>query len=124
MADAARRVVECGQGALLAKLDLKSAYRMVPVHPDDSPLLGITWKGSTYIDKALPFGLRSAPIIFSAVADGLAWALFTEGVEYSIHYLDDFLFCSPGSLFSVPGRTTESYTFCVNVWAFQWPGKK
>ena len=95
VADAARRVVECGQGALLAKLDLKSAYRMVPVHPDDSPLLGITWKGSTYIDKALMFGLRSAPIIFSAVADGLAWALFAEGVEYSIHYLDDFLFCSP-----------------------------
>jgi hypothetical protein len=39
---AARRVVECGQGALLAKLDLKSAYRMVPVYLIDSPLLGIS----------------------------------------------------------------------------------
>lgn len=56
----------------MAKLDLKSAYRMVTIHPDDSPLLGITWKDTSYIDNALPFGLRSAPIIFSAVANGLA----------------------------------------------------
>ena len=63
----------------MAKLDLKSAYRMVPVHPEDSPLLGIQWKGETYSDQALPFGLRSAPIIFSAVADGLAWTLFHGG---------------------------------------------
>ena len=115
MADAARRVVECGQGALLAKLDLKSAYRMVPVHPDDSPLLGITWKGSTYIDKALPFGLRSAPIIFSAVADGLAWALFTEGVEYSIHYLDDFLFCSPAASSACQDALRKAIPLCERL---------
>ena len=122
-ADAARRVVECGQGALLAKLDLKLAYRMVPVHPDDSPLLGITWKGSTYIDKVLPFGLRSAPIIFSAVADGLAWALFAEGVEYSIHYLDDFLFAARRPLLHARTHYRKLYLLCERL-AFQWPGKK
>jgi hypothetical protein len=95
--DAAKRVVECGRGALMAKLDLKSAYRMVPVHPEDSLLLGIRWGDTTYVDRALPFGLRSAPIIFSAVADGLAWALFQNGVHYSLHYLDDFFFCEPAS---------------------------
>jgi hypothetical protein len=52
---------------------------------------------ATYVDRALPFGLRSAPIIFSAVADGLAWALFQNGVHYSLHYLDDFFFCEPAS---------------------------
>ena len=58
--------------ALLIKLDLKHAYCIVPVHPDDHQLLGVTWKGHTYIDRALPFGLRSAPKNFSVVADMIA----------------------------------------------------
>ena len=33
--DAAATVVELGRGAMLAKLDLENAYRIVPVHPDD-----------------------------------------------------------------------------------------
>ncbi len=92
--DAAKIVTQCGEGALMAKLDLKSAYRMVPVHPADQALLGIRWEGKTFIDHALPFGLRSAPKIFNAVADGLTWALLYSGVDPVLHYLDDFFFCS------------------------------
>ena len=84
-----------GHGTLLAKFELKSAYRMVPVHPSNQQLLGINWQGLTYSDAALPFGLRSAPKIFSAVADTLAWAMFSNGVEFFIHYLDDFLIFGP-----------------------------
>ena len=58
-------------GALLAKLDVQSAYRNVPVHPEDQPLLGMEWRGDVFVDAALPFGLRSAPKIFNAVADAL-----------------------------------------------------
>ena len=36
----AARVRELGRGALLVKFDIKSAYRNVPVHPDDRWLLG------------------------------------------------------------------------------------
>ena len=53
------------------KADIKEAYRMVPIHPDDQLLLGIWWNGCVYIDRMLPFGLRSAPKIFTAVADAL-----------------------------------------------------
>ena len=42
---------------------------MLPINPEDHGLLGIQWKGEFYTDKALPFGLRSAPKIFTAVAD-------------------------------------------------------
>ena len=80
-----------GPGTLLAKLDLKAAYRMVPVHPTDHHLLGIIWNEAVYVDTALPFGLRSAPKIFTAVADGLAWAMVCNGVRELLHYLDDFL---------------------------------
>ena len=51
----------------MSKLDIKLAYRLVPVHPQDRYLLGV---GAYYVDAALPFGLRSAPKIFTAVADG------------------------------------------------------
>ena len=33
--DVAHKVVKLGKGALMAKFDLKAAYRNVPVHPDD-----------------------------------------------------------------------------------------
>ena len=85
----------CGPGALMAKLDLQSAYRMVPVHPQDQSLLGIEWDSRIYIDKALPFGLRSAQKLFTAVADALAWAMICNGLSSFLHYLDDFFFCAP-----------------------------
>ena len=44
-----------------------------------------------YIDRALPFGLRSAPILFAAVANALSWTLYSRGIRYLLHYLDDFL---------------------------------
>ena len=43
---------------------------MVLIHPED--LLGMRWDGRIFVDKTLPFGLRSAPMIFSALADALA----------------------------------------------------
>ena len=70
-----------GRDAQLVKLDIKEAYRIMPVHPDDYHLLGIRWKGSTYIDRALPFGLRSAPKIFNAIADFIAWVLTCQGIH-------------------------------------------
>ena len=90
--DAIRAILQLGRDSLLAKLDLESAYRMLPVHPEDRPLLGMKWKGQVYVDKALPFGLRSAPKIFSAMADGLMWIMGNHGVEWGLHYLDDYLF--------------------------------
>ena len=88
---AARVVAQKGQRAQLAKIDIKSAYRMLPVHPDDRWLLGMRWEGALFVDAALPFGLRSAPKIFTAVADALEWMIEQEGVCPIMHYLDDFL---------------------------------
>ena len=93
--DAVQLIRGLGEGSLLAKLDLKDAYRIVPVHPDDRPLLGMRWRESLYVDTVLPFGLRSAPKIFSALADGLIWIMHLKGVGPSLHYLDDFLLFGP-----------------------------
>ena len=67
--DATRLIASHGPGPALAKIDIKSAYRIIPIHPEDRHLLGMKWEGSLYLDACLPFGLRSAPKIFTAVAD-------------------------------------------------------
>ena len=65
---------------------------MIPVHPEDCHLLGMEWNGKWYVDTALPFGLWSAPKIFTAVADVIVWIMFTHGIRGIMHYLDDYLF--------------------------------
>ena len=56
------------------------------------------WQGATFVDAALPFGLRSAPLIFSAIADVLQWVMEKMGIEWGAHYTDDFITMgAPGS---------------------------
>ena len=80
---------------MLAKVDIKSAFRLVPVHKEDRQLLGMMWDGALYVDCVLPFGLCSATKIFTSIADALEWRLKEEGVEVVFHYLDDFLIVAP-----------------------------
>jgi hypothetical protein len=48
------------------------------------------WYGRLFVDMALPFGLRSAPKILTALADALQW-IVQDRVDWLIHYIDDFL---------------------------------
>lgn len=89
--DAINQVLKLGQGSLLAKVDIKSAFRLLPVHPADRHLLQMAWDDSIYVDTCLPFGMRSAPKLFNVAADLLQWGMQQQGVSYIMHYLDDFL---------------------------------
>ena len=51
--------------------------------------------GQLFVDGMLPFGLRSAPKIFTALADALEWCVTQQGVRYVFHYLDDFVVLGP-----------------------------
>ena len=75
------RLLQLGMGAKMAKIDIKSAYRIVPVHPDDRHLLGMRWNDRVFVDAVLPFGLRSAPKIFNAIADAVEWIVREQGVR-------------------------------------------
>ena len=39
--------------------------------------------------------IRSVPKLLTAVADAMAWAQFSRGIRFLLHYLDDFLFLDP-----------------------------
>ena len=49
MDDAAMLMHYLGPGALLAKIDIQNAYRLVPIHYADRRFLGVSWQGSVYI---------------------------------------------------------------------------
>ena len=93
--DAVKMVHSLGQGAFMAKLDIKHAFRLCPVRAEDWVHLGYYWLNKFYIDTRLPFGSRSSPFIFNQFADALLWILMTIfGIPFIIHYLDDFLICN------------------------------
>ena len=82
-------------GALMAKVDLKSAFRMVPVRHEDLELLGIYWRDHYYVDTCLSFGCRSAPFLFNQFATAIHWILAENYQANLNHYLDDFFLIGP-----------------------------
>eukprot|EP00731_Ephydatia_muelleri_P007891 Em0004g229a len=93
--DAVALLSRFSKGARMAKVDLKSAFRMVPIQASEWDLLGMYWRGQYYIDTCLPFGLRSAPNIFDNFASARHWVLENNYGAILLHYLDDFLLVGP-----------------------------
>ena len=88
----------------------------IPVHPDDRWLLGMVWEDKLLVDTALPFGLRTAPFIFSAVAEALGYIMRKDGIKEVDHYLDDFSLVAKNILTRLWKPATG--------WVFQWQKKK
>ena len=86
-------IVRASPGALIAKADIESAYRIVPIHSDSIPLLGMTCDGLYYFDAFLPFGLSQSCAIFEAFSTAVQWCLKRISPLTSVtHILDDFIF--------------------------------
>ena len=85
-----------GKGAFLSKLDIQSAFRIIPVHPSQWHLLGMKWEGKFYFDKVLSMGGRSSPFIFDSVSAAIEWICINNYlIEVLMHLLDDFLSVEP-----------------------------
>ena len=67
------------------------------------------------MDGALPFGLRSAPKLFTAVADALLWIIGSHGVREGIHYLDDFLILGRAGTEECSEGLERSLQLCKNL---------
>ena len=75
---------------LAVSLDLKDAYFHIPIHPDSRDLLGFSFGGQSFRYRAMPFGLRPAPRVFSRVVSAVAAFLRKRGLRIFM-YLDDWL---------------------------------
>ena len=74
------------------------------------------WRGKFYVDLALPFGLRSAPFIFTQLADALQWiAQHNYFIRWLLHYLDDFLTAGSPNTNECQGALDLLISLCASL---------
>ena len=71
--------------------DISSAYHHIPMHPDSTQFLGFEWEGRCYQFVVLPFGLSTAPFVFTTVMGHTIRFLRSQGIRL-MSYLDDLIF--------------------------------
>lgn len=72
----------------MASLDLKDAYFFVKIHPSSRKYLRFNWDNKTYEFNAMPFGLSTAPYLFTKIMKPVVKLLRSAGYLSTI-YLDD-----------------------------------
>ena len=106
--DATDLLMRAGPNALLCKLDIKHAYRLLPVKPDQWHHLCYHWEGNYYVDLVLPFGLRSSGAIFNKFAGLVRWIIAHHyHIASIVNYSDDF--------FAVLGKIMDIATTQLNT---------
>lgn len=74
----------------LTSIDLKDAYFSVPIHENYHKYLCFQWEDNYYCFQCLPFGLSSAPRVFTKVMKPVSAYLRSLGMRIMV-YLDDIL---------------------------------
>ena len=74
-------------------LDLKDAYLAIPIHSHHQKYLRFKWRGVSYQFKVRPFGLATAPRVFTKILRPVITLLRGMGIRCVI-YLDDILLMS------------------------------
>ena len=111
-------IKQLGRKSFLAKTDIKSAFRIIPIRPPDYDLLGIFWQGKFYYDRAMPMGCASSCRTFEMFSTAIEWVTKKHlMIPHLIHILDDYLMAA------------STYHQCrinlyVNIWAYRWLRKK
>lgn len=81
-----------GRGAWLSKADITDAFKIMPLHPSQWHLFGVSWRGKFYFSVRLTFGCKSSPKIFDTLSEALCWILLNNfKLPFVLHLLDDFL---------------------------------
>ncbi len=83
---------QLGIGSRFCKVDIKDAFKQIPVRKELWPYQGIKWDDVYYFYTRLVFGSRSSPKIFDCLSLAICWILNNNyGVKHCLHLLDDFL---------------------------------
>jgi len=113
---AVRLVWNCGIGAIMQKHDIKSAFRQLPIHPDDYCLLGFKVDNKYYYDKVLPQGCRISCKLFEIVSSFIQWRVIDISQQSSIcHYLDDFFMCGSADTLMCQTTSDTFLELCSNI---------
>lgn len=102
----------------MCSIDLQDAYFLVPMHKESQKYLRFVYERSMYQFVCLPFGLSTAPFIFTKILKPVVNRLRGKGFASTI-YLDDILCIGSSAVacaknVEVTLRTLESLGFLVN----------
>jgi hypothetical protein len=91
MEDARQVAAILKQGDFAVTIDISKAYHHVPVAEDMKSYLSFQYDGKFYCYQGVPFGVSTAPRVFSAVMHHCATAVRVKWKIRCIQYLDDWL---------------------------------
>ena len=98
--EAVQRCIEEGVNCSVAKSDMSSAFRHVPLRKSEWYLLvmmathPISKKRFFFVDKCLPFGSSISCAIFQEVSNAIAHIVRIRSRKVNVNYLDDYLFAA------------------------------
>ena len=82
------------EGSFMTVIDIKAAYRAVPIREDHRKYQGFSWvyegKKRWFVDNRMCFGLRLGPMNFNLLSNFVFDIASKKGLKI-INYLDDFL---------------------------------
>ena len=78
----------------LASIDLRNAFHSIKLHPDSKKFVVFEFEGRRFCFNVLPFGLTSAPRVFTKVLKPVISHLRSLGIKIT-SYLDDLFICGP-----------------------------
>jgi len=99
-------------------IDLRDAYLHIPIHPSHQRWLRFKVGNQAYAFRCLPFGLSTAPRVFTRVVKSVAAYLRRQGITIYV-YLDDWLITAPTFSLAVTHthrviQTAEYLGFLIN----------
>ena len=89
--DVARMALQLGNPSYAMRIDIKHAFKLLPLSPDQWHFTGFRFRGAYFIQTQTPFGAAASCLHFEKVARFLTWIIrhkFPWALLCS--YLDDF----------------------------------
>ena len=71
-------VKSCGKSPLMAKYNIRDAYKIIPGHPSQWNCFGFKWLGKYFFDVTTVFGSKSAPAKFYSIPETIVNIVCTE----------------------------------------------
>lgn len=96
-------------GTQVAVFDVDSAYRNIPIHPEDQNHFCVAWNNAVYIDHCVAFGSASSAGLFGRVADCFVAIIKSYGAQQVLKWVDDIIF------FRYPSNAITPYLYSYHA---------
>ena len=88
--DLVQKILTTEPPVKLWKADLDSYYKQILVDPGDIHYLGFIWRGSLWLDRTAPFGLRSAALCAQRITVAVCRIYYAVAGIDLVGYIDDY----------------------------------